>query len=132
VPAKLRRPYDNYKRAILGLIVGSVLLATGCGGGSSPRPTVAGLAAKLDQAGVACTDVRMNPDVLIAREEGSCGSGANLVTIDVFNNNQARDSARKIAEGFGAKLVMGDRWGVTVESDAGARNVQRALGGTMA
>jgi len=108
-----------------------VLILAACGGGSNTRPTVAGLAAKLTKAGVECVGLKPNPEVMIARDESTCTSGTETLTIDVFNTNQSRDVGRKLAEGFGVKLVLGDRWAVGADSDETARSVQKALGGTL-
>ena len=118
------------KRKLAAVVL---LLALGaCGDGGSERPTVAGLAERLNKAGIPCQNLEMNNDVLVAREEGSCDSAGERVTIDVFNNNEARDAAQKLAESFGAKLALGDRWSISVDTDATAERVQKALGGKVA
>lgn len=110
------------------LVVAGVMLATGCG---SARPTAASLAAKLNEAGVACQGLTVKSDVAIGREQGTCASGADLLTIDTFDTNQVRDTAL-MGNRSDAAVVVGDRWYVTVESVTAARRVQTALGGKLA
>ncbi|MCA1569281.1 MAG: hypothetical protein LC798_02955 [Chloroflexi bacterium] len=115
------------------MAVAVLLVAVGCGGGEDAGPpTVAGLAERLRKAGIPCDGLEWNREVLIAREEGSCDSGDERLTIDTFNDNDSRTAAEALAKSFGLILVRGDRWLVSATTDDGARRVRVALGGTLA
>lgn len=112
------------------LVLVALLALAGCGGDGDSVPTVDGLAGRLG-----CTELVIESDAtqreLGAREQGSCRLGGETVTILTYNTTAARDGADEIARHFGGIAVLGDRWTVRADTDATARQVQAALGGTL-
>lgn len=120
-------------RRLVTAVAVSSLVACGGGGesgdGSSGRPTVAGIAAKLRAGGIVCdaTSAPADERELLARDQGDCES-ENL-RIVIYNTNSSRDQAMKIGQEFGGIGVIGDRWIVEVPNDAWEEKVQEVLGG---
>ncbi len=112
------------------------LTLAACGGSSDAaggaQPTATALRDRLIRAGVDCAgyEERVGDDKpILVREEASCEHGEEILVLDTFNTNSARDSAVQIAREFGGIMVVGDRWAVMADSNATAEEVQRVLGG---
>lgn len=142
--------YKSRRLALAALVAGLVL--TGCSsvGNEQPFPTPGAptvgdaafdqdpaytnsqqIVAKLNAGGYACTHWQVNESAFGSRDAGACMHGKREIRIYMYTSRRVQN---QIAEGFediraGVYHVTGDRWEVTVDTDAQAKAVQAIVGG---
>jgi hypothetical protein len=112
------------------------LVIAGCGSGSSNQLGSVHSASQvvdyMGKHGFPCTDVQPNKGAAFVREELDCTVDGESATIDVWNSNSQRATLEKAFSSFmSGATVEGDKWSISVESDAEARKIQKVTGGTV-
>jgi hypothetical protein len=123
------------KRALVVVPLLLVLAACGSGGGGSKLGSVTSAQQVVDYMaahGVPCTGVDPNRGVIGVREEVSCTVDGQNATIDVWNSNEQRDQISKAFDSLASgATVNGDKWSVSVDTDAEAHKIADAIGGSV-
>jgi len=111
---------------MLGLVI---LLLVGCSShATNPDRSGYGSPRELCTAMGATFAEETDGHALFTSDEGYCGDSA---TVSWFSSSKLRDSWLEAALAFGGVYVVGDRWALTLDSPAAARQVQARVGGTI-
>ncbi len=118
------------------------LLLAACSSNPTPAArdvqSVQALRDGLAKAGVPCDNYQPHPDVIGAREDGSCATTGGDMTLTIYNSAADREALRRAGEGIvDVVYVEGDAanggaWSVAVPSRETADEVAAALGGKVA
>jgi len=116
-------------RTPIRALVVSVLILAGCSShASTPDRSAYGSLSQLCTAmGAPFAETPDGEHGLFTADEGQCGE----VPVSWFADTWTRDSWLEAALAFGGAYVVGDRWAVTLDSPAAARQVQVKVGGTV-